>query len=432
VGGKLKALVVGSGGREHAIVWALSRSPQIEQIIVAPGNAGTARSFGCRDDVSICNADVPAADIPGLVRLAQRESIDLTIVGPEVPLAVGLVDAFQEVGRRVFGPARAAARLESSKAFSKAFMVRHNIPTGKAEAFDEYEPALVYLRQMGSPVVVKADGLAAGKGVLICNTLDEAESALEQVMLDRAFGGAGDRVVIEEFLTGPEVSLLAFCDGKTVVPMLPARDHKRAYDNDEGPNTGGMGAFAPAPDVTPELVDEICRTVLQPTVDGMRAEGTPYVGVLYGGIMLTDDGLKVLEFNCRFGDPETQVILPLLQTDIVDIFQACIDGRLAELDVKWNPGACGTVVLASPGYPGSYPKGLPISGVESVTDPDTMVFHAGTAWQDGQLVTAGGRVLAVSAVGDDLPAALDRAYAGVQCIHFDGMHYRQDIGKQVR
>lgn len=449
---KLSVLVVGSGGREHALAWALARSPQVEQLYVAPGNAGTEWSAHSRRTAQregwagpravSTNVPIDAADIPALVAFARERQVDLTVIGPEAPLAAGIVDAFQSAGVRVFGPCRAAARLESSKAFAKAFMCEHAVPTAAYASFECYDAARRFLVETadravsGTPgafssgVVVKADGLAAGKGVVVCADMDEAQAALQRMMGAREFGVAGDRVVIEERLTGPEVSVLAFTDGRTLVPMPSARDHKRVYDGDCGPNTGGMGAFAPAPDVDEELVDEICRTVLQPTVQGMAARGTPYVGVLYAGLMLTPGGPKVLEFNCRFGDPETQVILPLLETDVVDILLACVEGRLDEVEVRWRPGACATVVLASPGYPGPYPRGLPICGLDTVVArDDVVVFHAGTARRNGCVVTAGGRVLAVSALGADLPAAVSRAYAAVEGIHFEGMHYRRDIGR---
>lgn len=432
---RLAVLVVGSGGREHTLAWALARSLQVEQVYVAPGNAGTSwpahpAAEGWRPQAAATNVPIAADDVPALVAFAREQWIDLTVVGPEVPLAAGVVDAFQSAGLRIFGPCREAARLESSKAFAKKFMRECAIPTGDYVTFDDYDAACRYLIKHDHPMVVKADGLAAGKGVIVYTDLDEAQAALRRIMVEREFGDAGDTVVLEERLSGPEVSLLAFTDGRTVVPMPPTRDHKRVYDGDQGPNTGGMGAFAPAPGVDAPLVGEICRTILQPTVDGMAAQGTPYVGVLYGGLMLTSDGPKVLEFNCRFGDPETQVILPLLETDLLEILLACVEGRLDQVDVRWRPGACAMVVLASPGYPGTYPGGLPISGLDDLAAHDeVIVFHAGTARQDGRLVTAGGRVLGVSALGANLSTALSRVYAGVGRVHFEGMHYRHDIGR---
>lgn len=433
-----KVLVVGSGGREHTLAWALSRSPQVGQVYVAPGNAGTEwpanpNGAGLQPRAASQNVAVGSDDLAGLVEFARREAIDLTVVGPEAPLAAGLVDAFQTARLPVFGPTQQAARLEASKAFAKDFMKQHNIPTGAYAVFDDYEAALGYLDRIEHQVVVKADGLAAGKGVLICDDIAQARAAVATVMVERAFGAAGQAVVIEERLMGPEISILAWCDGRQAVPIIPARDHKRAYDNDQGPNTGGMGAFTPAPDVDEALVAEARRTTLQPVIDGMAAQGTPYIGILYAGLMLTADGPKVLEFNCRFGDPETQAVLPLLESDIYEIFQACIEGRLAELNIAWQPGACATIVMASPGYPGNYPKGLLISGLETVArQEDAIVFHAGTAGSGEGVVTAGGRVLAVSAVGDELAQALGRAYAGVNQIQFEGAHYRRDIGRMYQ
>lgn len=427
---KQRILVVGSGGREHAMVWSLGRSPQVDEVFVAPGNAGTAQLA--------TNVPVAADDLPGLLALAREKGVSLTLVGPEAPLAAGVVDLFQAHGLAVFGPGRDAAQLESSKAFAKAFMHRHGIPTAAATVFTAYPAARRYLESLSpaAGVVVKASGLAAGKGVIMCDNPADAEAALHEIMVEKAFGPAGEQVLIEDRLSGPEVSLLAFSDGRTVAPMLPARDHKRAYDYDAGPNTGGMGAFAPPPELTgpagEAFVADIVRTVLQPVVDGMAAEGTPYVGVLYAGLMLTSRGPKVLEFNCRFGDPETQVILPMLETDLLDVAWACVQGRLHEVAVRTRPGACATVVMAAPGYPGVYPKGAPIHGVDAANAlRDVIVFHAGTAVQDGRLVTAGGRVLAVSALGADLPSALERAYAGVGHIHFEGAHFRRDIGRNA-
>ena len=416
----MKILIVGSGGREHALAWKLAQSPLVEEIFIAPGNAGT----------GLIGTNVPIAveDVAGLVAFAREKGIGLTAVGPEIPLALGLVDAFQAAGLTVFGPTQAAAQLETSKAFAKAFMQEVGIPTAVSATFTNYQQAANYLPD--GPVVVKASGLAAGKGVIVCDNRAEAEAALRQIMLDREFGPAGDEVIIEERLSGPEVSLLAFCDGQTAVPLPPARDHKRAYDGDLGPNTGGMGVYAPPPDVDAALIDHIMRTVIQPAVDGMARRGAPYVGVLYAGIMLTAVGPKVLEFNCRFGDPETQALLPLLDGDLAEILLACAAGRLTPEMVRVHSGACATVVMAAPGYPGTYPKGLPITGLEAVPE-EVVVFHAGTHHADGQIVTSGGRVLCVSARGADLATAVSRAYAGVAAIHFDGAHYRTDIGREA-
>ena len=419
---KLKVLLIGSGGREHALAWKLAQSSLVDQIFVAPGNAGTAELA--------TNVPIAAADLSALFHFARNNKIDLTIVGPEDPLDLGIVDLFQAERLPIFGPSRAAAQLEASKLFAKTFMQAMDIPTARFGAFTDYDAALAYLQQEEAPVVVKASGLAAGKGVIVCENRAEAAAALHQIMRDKAFGSAGDKVVIEERLTGPELSLLAFSDGRTVVPMLPARDHKRVYNDDQGPNTGGMGAFAPPPDLTPTLISEIAQKALNPVIEGMAERGTPYVGVLYAGIMLTPTGPKVLEYNCRFGDPETQVILPMLESDLVEVILACLERRLTPEQVQRKEGACATVVMAAPGYPGSYPKGLRISGVESAAAlPHTQVFHAGTRLENGQLVSSGGRVLSVSAWGDTLDAALARAYAGVQHIQFEGAHYRTDIGR---
>lgn len=434
------ALIIGSGGREHALAWSLARSPIVQHIYLAPGNGGTTWP-AAEGRAAATNINLLPDDFPALITFAQEKKIGLTVVGPEVPLAAGLVDTFQAHGLPIFGPNQAAAQLEASKAFAKEFMVRHDIPTGAYRSFGNYEAARAYLDVTAQnrpdddlPLVVKASGLAAGKGVIMCDTRGEAEAAIRQIMVEQAFGLAGDQVVIEERLSGPELSVLAFSDGRTVVTMPPARDHKRVYDHDQGPNTGGMGAYAPVPGLEPGLVDQIKQAVLQPAVDGMAAQGTPYIGVLYAGLMLTDDGPQVLEFNCRFGDPETQVILPLLASDLAEILLACIEGRLSEVDIAWRPQSCATVVMASEGYPGSYPKGRPVTGLNEEQDSpaqaaEVIVFHAGTSRQHGQLVTAGGRVLAVSALGPDLPAALERAYDTVETIHFDGAHYRRDIGQ---
>lgn len=429
----MKILVVGSGGREHALAWKLAQSPQVTQITVAPGNAGTqwAASSGFAPST---NVGIAAEDIGGLLAYAQEQAIDLTVVGPEVPLAMGVVDRFLQAGLRAFGPTQAAAQIEGSKAFSKAFMQRHQIPTAAYGAFTDDESAATFVREFGKPVVVKADGLAAGKGVVVCDTVEEALTALQRILIDSEFGAAGTQVVVEERLTGLEVSVLAFCDGQDVLMMPPARDHKRVYDNDQGPNTGGMGAYSLGGMnnalLSPELLAEVRERVLLPTVRGMAQEGTPYVGVLYAGLMLTPDGIRTLEFNARFGDPETQVILPLLKADLVDILQACIEGRLTTFATEdlWHDEACGGVVMTSRGYPGSYPKGLPIEGLDITTN--AVVFHAGTGYDAaGQVVTAGGRVLAMVARGASLNIALDTAYHAVEQIHFEGAHYRRDIGR---
>ncbi len=425
----MRVLIIGGGGREHALAWKLAQSSQVQTIVVAPGNGGTATG-GKTSNLGEAMLRTPAA----LAAFAAAENIDLTVVGPEAPLADGIVDVFQAAGLRCFGPTRAAARLESSKAYAKDFMACHGIPTAAYAAFDDHGRACTHLRTVDYPVVIKASGLAAGKGVIVPADAREAEAALRSIMVERAFGAAGDEVIIEERLAGPELSVLAFSDGTHTALMPAAQDHKRAYDGDRGPNTGGMGAYAPAPLATPELLAEVQRTVLQPALDGMQAAGTPYIGVLYAGLMLTRTGVRVLEFNCRFGDPETQVILPLLASDLADTLLACVEGRLAATPPRWRGGSAATVVAASGGYPGSYTTGHPIHGIEQAEAlPETVVFQAGTRRsEDGQLLTDGGRVLAVTGVGADLRQALARAYAGIECIHFEGMHYRRDIGSKVQ
>lgn len=417
----MRILIVGSGGREHALAWKVAQSPRLSMLYIAPGNAGTSQLGE--------NLPIQADDVRGLVSFANVKNIDLVIVGPEVPLAAGLADALRVAGRRVFGPSRVAAYIESSKAFSKSFMARHNIPTSRFAIFTELTEAIQHLHAVDYPVVIKASGLAAGKGVMVPESMQEAEDALRQIMLQREFGSAGDQVVIEERIAGEEVSLLAFTDGTTVKPMPPAQDHKRLLDDDRGPNTGGMGAYAPVPCTIcpPELIEHLTRTVLQPTVDGLRKEEMPFVGVLYAGLMLTAEGPRVLEFNCRFGDPETQVILPLLDSDLVEIALACAEGCLAQVDVRYKPGAAACVTLASQGYPGKYQTGCEVLGLDSVPD-DALVFHAGTKIVDDRVVTAGGRVLNVTGVAETLPEALARAYNAVERISFQGMQYRRDIG----
>ncbi|MBN1890991.1 MAG: phosphoribosylamine--glycine ligase [Thermoflexales bacterium] len=417
----MRILVIGSGGREHALAWKLAQSPQAEQVFVAPGNGGTSRVAQ--------NVPIAATDIPALLAFAHQERIGLTVVGPEAPLVAGVVDAFAQAGLAVFGPTAAAARLEGSKAFAKHFMIEEGIPTAPAAIFRDYAAAQAYLRQEQAPLVVKADGLAAGKGVMVCATMEEAETALGQVMVERAFGAAGERAIIETCLQGEEASLLAFCDGRRVVTMPAARDYKPIGDGNTGPNTGGMGGYAPSPSVPPALLEEVVARVLQPAVDGMRRRGTPYVGVLYAGLMLTEQGLRVLEFNCRFGDPETQALLPLLESDLVDILLACAEGRLDEVEIRWKPAYTTCVVVASGGYPGPYAVGEEITSLGDTSPLSTIVFHAGTQQKGERLLTAGGRVLAVTALGASLPEARARAYEGVARIHFDGMQYRRDIGK---
>ncbi len=419
----MKILIVGSGAREHALAWKVAQSPRVAQLYVAPGNAGTA--------LLAENVPISVQDIAALVDWARAQRPDLVLVGPEAPLAAGLADALRAQAIRVFGPSHAAAQLEASKRFAKDFMRRHAIPTARFAALDDFDAALEHVRAASYPVVIKASGLAAGKGVILPESLAEARAALSRLMQQHEFGAAGDQVVIEERLVGDEVSLLAFTDGKTVKPMLPAQDHKRLLDGDRGPNTGGMGAYAPVP-LDPELVSEITRTILQPTIDGMRAEGNPFVGVLYAGLMLTAQGPRVLEFNCRFGDPETEVVLPLLASDLVDVVEACVNGTLAACPVEWKDAAAACVVLASGGYPGKYETGLPISGLDAPLASDAVIFHAGTRWQDRHVVTAGGRVLTVTGWGATLDDALDTAYATVAGIAFEGMQYRRDIAMRAR
>lgn len=425
----MNVLVVGSGGREHCLAWKLAQSPRVKRVYVAPGSAGTEWS----GTVGLCapaeNIAIRANDTERLVDWARRHEIALTVIGPEAPLVAGLSDAFQAAGLRVFGPAAAAAQLEGSKIFAKRLMWDRHIPTGQATIWSDYEAARAHLAQVGAPIVIKADGLAAGKGVTVCRTPAEAEQALHAAMVERVFGDAGNQVLIEELLVGQEASLLAFVDGRTVAPMIVAQDHKAAYDGDQGPNTGGMGCYAPAPLMPPALVAQVVHDVLQPVVDGMRARGIPYVGVLYAGLMLTHSGFQVLEFNCRFGDPEAQVILPLLQNDLVDVLEACLDSRLDAVDITWQTGHAACVVIASGGYPLAYKTGFPITGLNDAASlPGLTVFHAGTRRTDDQVLTDGGRVLGVTAVAATLRQALDQAYAGVEQIHFNGMQYRTDIG----
>ncbi len=425
-----KVLVIGSGGREHALAWSLSRSEQVEQVFVAPGNGGTQwdanDGVGLNPRVPSENINIAVNDFDALLNFAKENEIDLTVVGPEVPLTEGIVDLFQTDGLQIFGPKQFAAQIEGSKAFSKDFMIQQGIPTGEFFTTDDYDEARKFLNEYKKPVVVKASGLAAGKGVIVCDTQEEAGEAIHMIMSDKAFGDAGDIIIIEERLQGREISVLAFCDGTTVKPMVVARDYKRALDGNKGLNTGGMGAIAPANDISQDLIDEITDTALKPILEGMDTLGTPYIGILYAGLMLTEKGAKVLEYNCRFGDPETQVVLPLLKTDLYDIMLACIDGTLDQVDIEWHSGYCSTVVCASEGYPESYPKGLAISGVDTVEN--SIVFHAGTQQVDDALITNGGRVLSVSALGATLEDALKLSYAGIEKIHFDGMHYRSDIG----
>ncbi len=428
----MKVLLVGSGGREHALAWKIAQSRLVDRLFAAPGNPGIARHATL--------VDIRADDVDGLVAFVTRETIDLTVVGPEAPLVAGLADALRARGCAVFGPDRGAAALEGSKVFAKSLMARHGVPTARFATFDDVAAARRYAREVGEPLVVKADGLAAGKGAIVCRTLDEADRAIATCMEERAFGAAGERVVIEEFMIGEEASFFAVANGVDVVALAAAQDHKAVFDGDEGPNTGGMGAYAPAPPVTAAMKERIMTEIVRPTLEALRAESHPYRGVLYVGLMLTRGGPKVVEFNCRFGDPECQAIVARSPTDWVPLLAAAARGEALGADelygTDWSTGAPAgvavCVTLASGGYPGPYTTGIPIGGVDAAEAlPDVRVFHAGTAWKNGELVTAGGRVLGVTAVGVDFGAAITRAYEAVAMIHFDGMHYRRDIGRRV-
>ena len=417
----MKVLVVGSGGREHAIVRALSKSAKIDKLLCAPGNGGIASLAEC--------VDIKATDVDGMVTFAKENAVDYVVVTPDDPLALGMVDALEEAGIPAFGPRKNAAIIEASKAFSKDLMKKYNIPTAKYECFTDMEQALAYVRTEGAPIVVKADGLALGKGVVVAQTPEEAEEAVRSMMGDKKFGEAGARVVIEECMTGPEVSVLCFVDGTHISPMLSSQDHKRAYDGDKGPNTGGMGAFAPSPKYTPEVAEICMNTIFRPTVDAMAAEGRPFKGCLYFGLMLTPDGPRVVEYNSRFGDPETQPVLSLLESDLLEIMMACTNGTLDQLDIAWSDGAACCIVLASGGYPLAYKKGYPIEGLDTVAE-DVFVYHAGTKLEDGVYKTAGGRVLGVTAVSGTLQNAIEKAYAAARGVTFQDVHFRTDIGKK--
>lgn len=418
----MRILLIGGGGREHALAWKLAQSDKVEKIFAAPGNPGIAMLKKCS-----C-IDLKLDDLEKVADYAEEESIDLTVVGPEATLVAGIADVFKRRGLPVFGPSKAAAQLEGSKAFSKELMAKYNIPTAFFKICEDMETAKAYVEEKGAPIVVKADGLAAGKGVVVAMTEEEALEAIEEMMGDHKFGNAGARVVLEEYMEGEEASLLAFTDGKTVVPMLAAQDHKRIFDNDQGPNTGGMGTYAPAPVMTDILRLKATERILKPVVAAMAKEGTPYQGCLYAGLMIKDDVIKVVEFNCRFGDPETQVVLPLLESDLAEIMLACATGTLDQADVAWSDKAAVCVVMASGGYPESYETGKVITGLaEADAQENTVVFHAGTKNAAGSIVTAGGRVLGVTAVDDNIRAARDRAYAAVENIKFDGAFYRKDI-----
>lgn len=416
----MQVLVIGGGGREHTLVWKLAQSKSVTKIYAAPGNPGM-------KDLAEC-VDLDIADLDGLADWAEKHDIDLTVVGPEAPLVAGIVDVFKARGLTIFGPSAKAAEIEGSKIFSKELMEKYGVPTAFFKVCDNLADARAFVEEKGAPIVIKADGLAAGKGVVVAMTKDEALDALDDMMGHHKFGSAGNRVVIEEFMEGEEASLLAFTDGKTIVPMLAAQDHKRVNDGDQGPNTGGMGAYCPAPVMTAALKEKTVKEVLRPIVDALAKEGRPYSGCLYAGLMIKGDSVKVVEFNARFGDPETQVVLPLLKSDLAEIMAACAKGTLTSDMVEWSDKAAVCVVMASGGYPASYKKGLPITGLKAANAMDgVVVFHAGTREEDGKILTNGGRVLGVTAVADDIPSAQQKAYDAVEKIHFEGAHFRQDI-----
>lgn len=419
----MKVLIIGSGGREHALGWKVAQSPLVSQIFVAPGNAGTAL------ETKLQNIDIAVTDIKGLVTFAKQQAIDLTIVGPEAPLVIGVVDAFRQEGLAIFGPTQAAAQLEGSKAFTKDFLARHKIPTAEYQNFTEIEPAIAYLREKGAPIVIKADGLAAGKGVIVAMTLKEAEDAVRDMLAGNIFGEAGHRVVIEEFLDGEEASFIVMVDGKNVEPMATSQDHKRVGDHDTGLNTGGMGAYSPAPVVTSAIFNRVMEQIIYPTVNGMASEGNTYTGFLYAGLMIDQQGNpKVIEFNCRFGDPETQPIMMRLQSDLVELCLAAVHGKLDSIQSKWDPRPALGVVMAANGYPGKYTTHDEIHGLPLNSTPDSKVFHAGTVLENGKVYTHGGRVLCVTALGNSVLQAQQRAYALLKPIHWHGCFYRHDIG----
>ena len=418
----MKVLVVGGGGREHAICWKLAQSPKVTELYCAPGNGGIAQVAQC--------VPIKATDVDKMVRWAKENAMDFVMVAPDDPLALGMVDALEKANIPAFGPRANAAIIEASKAFSKELMKKYRIPTAQYETFTDLDKALTYIRKQGAPIVVKADGLALGKGVVVAATVEEAETAVREMMEAKKFGASGSTVVIEECMMGPEVTVLAFCDGVHLVPMLSSQDHKRAYDGNQGPNTGGMGAFCPSPKYTPEIAERCVKEIFQPTVNALKAENRPFKGIIYFGLMLTKDGPRVVEYNARFGDPETQPILSMLDTDLMDIFQACVDGTLDKIDIKWKSGAACCLVLASGGYPVSYKSGYPISGLMEAETLGATVFHAGTKKSDsGEILTAGGRVLGVTATAPSLEEAIAKAYAAAKPISFQDMHFRTDIGK---
>jgi len=418
----MRVLVVGSGGREHALVWKILKSSGVNKVFCAPGNGGIARIAEC--------VDIEATDIKGLVQFARKKKIDLTVVGPELPLTLGIVDRFQERGLPVFGPDQRAAEIEGSKGFSKDLMAKYRIPTAEYHIFTDAEDAIRYIHAKEPPLVLKADGLAAGKGVLVCKNRGEAFEGVDRIMKRKVFGEDGNRLVVEDFLMGEEVSVLAITDGEKLVYLPPAQDHKAIFENDKGQNTGGMGAYAPAPVVNAKLLETVGEKILRPAIRGMKAEGRPYQGVLYAGLMITPGGPRVLEFNCRFGDPEIQAILPLVDTDLVDLMMASIDGTVKDVSLKLRDEAAVCVVMASGGYPGSYEKGKAVHGLDKV-DSDILVFHAGTKLKGKELITSGGRVLGVTAVDEDIKSAIEKVYGAVGKITFDGAYYRRDIGHRA-
>jgi len=419
----MRVLVIGNGGREHTLVWKLRQDKRIKEIYVAPGNAGT-------DELAI-NIDINSSDINGLVRLVRDKGIDLTFVGPEASLVAGIVDHFQSEGLKIFGPCKDAAQLEGSKVFAKNLMKKYGIPTADYRSFNNPEPAIEYIKEKGTPIVIKAEGLAAGKGVIIASSEEEAINVVKEILIDNKFGQAGEQIVIEEYLDGEEATVLAFTDGKTIIPMLPSQDHKQVYDQDQGPNTGGMGAYAPAPLVAGKMM-HIQQEILQPTINALRNEGIDYRGVIYCGLMIKGESIKVLEYNVRFGDPEAQVVLPLLKTDLIDIAEAVIAGKLKDIKIDWSNQASVCVIMASGGYPVKYNSGEVITGLEEVKNSQgIIVFHAGTEKKGELLVTAGGRVLGITAIDNDLKSAIDRAYHAVEKIDFAGAHYRKDIGQKA-
>ncbi|UXI67822.1 phosphoribosylamine--glycine ligase [Tahibacter amnicola] len=423
----MRILVIGSGGREHALAWKLKQSPRVTEVLVAPGNAGTAAEPGVR------NVAVPMTDLDGLIDLAKRERVDLTVVGPEGPLVAGIVDRFRSAGLRCFGPRRIAAQLEGSKSFAKDFLARRNIPTARYATFTDLAPALAYVRQHGAPIVIKADGLAAGKGVVVALTLPDAEQALRDMLGAKSLGDASSRVVIEEFLEGEEASYIVISDGRRALPMATSQDHKRRDEGDMGPNTGGMGAYSPAPVVTPDVEKRILKEVIEPTLAGMAAEGAPFIGFLYAGLMIDKTGApRVIEFNVRFGDPETQPIMMRLRSDLLELIEAALDGRIDRVQAEWDPRPALGIVAAAQGYPGTVRLGDAISGLDKYTGADTKVFQAGTRLDDkGRAVSAGGRVLTICALGEDIGKARDRAYDVARQVQFEGMFYRRDIGHRA-